>query len=541
MNILWWQILLLTLYAGYQILDELQIYSSLSAPVFAGLFAGLVMGDIKAGLIIGGSMQLTVLGVGTFGGASKIDANSGTILATAFSVSLGMNPEQAIAAIAVPVASLMIQLDILARFANTYFAHRIDKMVEDMNYKGIERNFLMGALPWSLSRMIPVFLALAFGGGLVQKVVSVLNGDLKWLGDGLSVAGAVLPAVGFAILLRYLPVKKHFPYLILGFTVTALLGTIFTNMQLLGTSVASVVKDFSGVFNALPMLAVALIGFALAAISYKNGQMIPSGPAAKKEHFKQINRRSLFTFQLGWNYERMQGSGYLYTILPQLRKIYGDDTPELKEVMKTHTQFFNTSNFFNTIITGIDLAIEEKEGIAGKQTVSGLKTGLMGPFAAIGDSIFAALIPTIFGALAANMAINGNPTGIFIWIVAQIAVMVFRWKQLEFAYREGISLVTTMQHRLTALTDAATLLGVFMVGALVATMVNVKLSWAPSIGDVTLNMQNNLDMILPRLLPAGIVGGVYWMLGKKNMTSTKAIFIVLIVCVALSALGVISK
>ncbi|RBR94534.1 PTS mannose/fructose/sorbose/N-acetylgalactosamine transporter subunit IIC [Enterococcus faecalis] len=284
MNILWWQILLLTLYAGYQILDELQIYSSLSAPVFAGLFVGLVMGDIKAGLIIGGSMQLTVLGVGTFGGASKIDANSGTILATAFSVSLGMNPEQAIAAIAVPVASLMIQLDILARFANTYFAHRIDKMVEDMNYKGIERNFLMGALPWSLSRMIPVFLALAFGGGLVQKVVSVLNGDLKWLGDGLSVAGAVLPAVGFAILLRYLPVKKHFPYLILGFTVTALLGTIFTNMQLLGTSVASVVKDFSGVFNALPMLAVALIGFALAAISYKNGQMIPSGPAAKKEH-----------------------------------------------------------------------------------------------------------------------------------------------------------------------------------------------------------------------------------------------------------------
>lgn len=269
--------------------------------------------------------------------------------------------------------------------------------------------------------------------------------------------------------------------------------------------------------------------------------MTKSNYKLTKEDFKQINRRSLFTFQLGWNYERMQGSGYLYTILPQLRKIYGDDTPELKEIMKTHTQFFNTSNFFNTIVTGIDLAIEEKEGIGGKDTVSGMKAGLMGPFAAIGDSIFAALIPTIFGALAANMAINGNPTGIFIWIIAQIAVMIFRWKQLEFAYREGISLVTTMQHRLTALTDAATLLGVFMVGALVATMINVKFSWAPSIGDLTLNMQNNLDMILPRLLPAGIVAAIYWMLGKKNMTSTKAIFIVLVVCVALSALGVISK
>lgn len=260
-----------------------------------------------------------------------------------------------------------------------------------------------------------------------------------------------------------------------------------------------------------------------------------------KEDFNQINRRSLFTFQLGWNYERMQGSGYLYTILPQLRKMYGDDTEELKEMMQTHAQFFNTSNFFNTIITGIDLAVEEKEGYQSKETVSGLKAGLMGPFAAIGDSIFGALIPTIFGALAANMAINGNPTGIFIWIAAQIAVMIFRWKQLEFAYKEGVSLVTTMQHRLTALTDAATLLGVFMVGALVATMVNVKFSWAPVIGDLTIDMQNNLDMILPRLLPAVIVGAIYWMLGKKNMTSTRAIFIVLVVCIALSALGVISK
>ncbi|MGH2208182.1 PTS system mannose/fructose/sorbose family transporter subunit IID, partial [Enterococcus faecalis] len=77
------------------------------------------------------------------------------------------------------------------------------------------------------------------------------------------------------------------------------------------------------------------------------------------------------------------------------------------------------------------------------------------------------------------------------------------------------SLVPTMQHRLTAIKDLATLLGAFMVGPLVATMVNVKLSWPPSIGDVTLNMQKNLDMIIPRLLTAEIDGGVYWMLHKK--------------------------
>ena len=66
----------------------------MNTPVGAGLIAGLIMGDLKTGLIIGGAMQLTVLGVGTFGGASKIDATTGTVLATAFSVSIkGMSPQ----------------------------------------------------------------------------------------------------------------------------------------------------------------------------------------------------------------------------------------------------------------------------------------------------------------------------------------------------------------------------------------------------------------------------------------------------------------
>lgn len=269
MEILWWQILLLTLYAGYQILDEIQIYSSLSQPVFAGLIAGLIMGDVTTGLIIGGSMQLTILGVGKFGGASRIDANSGTLLAVAFSVALGMNPQQALATLAVPVASLMIQTDILARFANTFFAHRIDAKIESFDYKAIERNYLYGMIPWSLSRMIPVFLALAFGGGVVKAVVNYLNSDLKWLGDGLTVAGAVLPAVGFAILLRYLPIKKHFPYFILGFILTALFVTVFDGMTGLGTAVAGLDKHFGIKFTGLSMLGIALIGFAFAAIEYK--------------------------------------------------------------------------------------------------------------------------------------------------------------------------------------------------------------------------------------------------------------------------------
>ena len=256
-----------------------------------------------------------------------------------------------------------------------------------------------------------------------------------------------------------------------------------------------------------------------------------------KEDFKQINKRSLFTFQLGWNYERMQGSGYLYMLLPQLRKMYGDGTPELKEMMKLHTQFFNTSPFFHTIIAGFDLAMEEKDGVKSKDAVNGIKTGLMGPFAPLGDSIFGSLVPAIMGSIAATMAIAGQPWGIFLWIAVAVAYDIFRWKQLEFAYKEGVNLITNMQSTLTALVEAASVLGIFMVGGLIATMINFEVSWVWNIGKKAIDFQDMMNLIFPRLIPAVFTGFIFWLLGKKGMNSTKAIFIIIIMAVSFSAIG----
>ena len=256
-----------------------------------------------------------------------------------------------------------------------------------------------------------------------------------------------------------------------------------------------------------------------------------------KEDFNQINKRSLFTFQLGWNYERMQASGYLYMILPQLRKMYGDGTPELKEMMKVHTQFFNTSPFFHTIIAGFDLAMEEKDGVVSKDAVNGIKTGLMGPFAPLGDTIFGSLVPAIMGSIAATMAIAGQPWGIFLWIAVAVAYDIFRWKQLEFAYKEGTNLINNMQSTLTALIEAASVLGIFMVGALIATMINVDVTWMPHIGDKAIDIQDMLNLIFPRLVPAIITGVIYWLLGRKGMNSTKAILLIIVAAIAFSAFG----
>ena len=291
----WWQILLLTLYAGFQIMDELHWYSSAGSAVFSGFFTGLVMGDLATGLFIGGSMQLTILGVGTFGGASRIDANSGTLIATAFAVSSNMDPEQALATLGVPVAAILVYTDILGRMANTFWGHACDADVEKMNWGAYNIHYWMGAVSWCLSRMIPVFLALAFGQGLVDAITAALNGDLKWLGDGLTVAGGMLPAVGFAILLRYLPAKKHVAYLILGFMIAALLGTALSGIVTLGTDTANLAAGLntllaedaavtvSGGFKGLSMLTIAGIGFALAYIYYKQSQAAPAAVAAGAE------------------------------------------------------------------------------------------------------------------------------------------------------------------------------------------------------------------------------------------------------------------
>ena len=292
----WWQIVLLTLYSAYQICDELTIVSSAGSPVFAGFITGLIMGDVTTGLLIGGNLQLFVLGVGTFGGASRIDATSGAVLATAFSVSQGIDAPLAITTIAVPVAALLTYFDVLGRMTTTFFAHRVDAAIERFDYKGIERNYLLGAIPWALSRALPVFFALAFGGVFVQSVVDLVK-EYQWIADGLTLAGRMLPGLGFAILLRYLPVKRNLHYLAMGFGLTAMLTVLYSYVTGLGGAVAGVIgtlpKDvaekigFVNNFKGLSMIGISIVGIFLAVLHFKNSQKVtvaaPSTPSESGE------------------------------------------------------------------------------------------------------------------------------------------------------------------------------------------------------------------------------------------------------------------
>ena len=258
-----------------------------------------------------------------------------------------------------------------------------------------------------------------------------------------------------------------------------------------------------------------------------------------KKELRRINLRHMFGLQLGHNYERMQGMGYFYAILPALKKFYGDDPEALDRACRAHIQFYNTTPQMSEIIIGMNLAIEEEEGIAALETATSLKTALMGPFAGVGDVIFGVIAGTIFGAIAGNMAIAGSPVGMGIWVAWNIAVLFMRTKLFDLGYAQGAKLITTMKDQLNAITTGASILGLIVVGALIPSVVKLKIPYTFQSGEVMLSVQENLDKIMPYLPQVVLVVLCYRLSKVKGMTAGKLIFVVMIGAIILSALKVI--
>lgn len=244
MAISWFTLIFLTIYVGIGQLDALSAKIGLFSPVFGGAVTGLIMGDLKTGLVIGATLQLTTLGVATYGGATVPDFLSGSIMGTAFAILSGRGTAYGIG-LAIPIGLLLTQMDILGRLTNTFFQHRADKYATEGNYRGVERMNVFGAIPWMLSRGIPVFIGLLFGSAVVK---AINNWIPQWIMNGLKTAGIILPAMGIAILLRYLPIKRYFPYFIIGFVLMAYFAKSFS---LLGTALLGLALAVIHVYNVM--------------------------------------------------------------------------------------------------------------------------------------------------------------------------------------------------------------------------------------------------------------------------------------------------
>lgn len=164
----------------------------------------------------------------------------------------------------------------------------------------------------------------------------------------------------------------------------------------------------------------------------------------------------------------------------------------------------------------------------------------MGPLAGVGDSLLMTMIPTIMGSIAAYMAIEGNPVGAGIWFALILAIFWVRMHALEFGYKQGVKLVTDFSEKLPNLTAAASVLGLTVVGCLIASVIGVTCPISFSFGDVAMEIQPLLDKILPAMIPAAITGSAYYLLTKKNASMTALILVVIVLAMVASAAGILA-
>ncbi len=238
--------------------------------------------------------------------------------------------------------------------------------------------------------------------------------------------------------------------------------------------------------------------------------------------------RWYFFGQAGWNYEKMQGQGYYYAMYPLLHRLYGDSDDGVAAAMN-ELQFFNTNNSMAPIILGVDGAIQEHQGVTANDAIAGLKTGMMGPLAGIGDTLFAVIPNTIIGSIASYMALKGNPLGLILWIAFGILRLGIMRSFFAMGYREGVKLIDNLGDRLKKITKAANVLGMTVIGALIPSVITATWAYSFKNGGVKVSIQSLADQIMPALAPALVVLLTYWLLGRKKMNSTRVTLILIVV------------
>ena len=209
--------------------------------------------------------------------------------------------------------------------------------------------------------------------------------------------------------------------------------------------------------------------------------------------------------QGSWNYERMQNGGWCYSIIPAIKKLYPNEEDRIA-ALKRHMEFYNTHPYVSAPVMGVTLALEEERANGAEindQAIQGVKVGMMGPLAGVGDPVFWFTLRPILGALGASLALSGNIMGPLLFFFAwNIIRMAFIWYTQEFGYKVGTSIAQGLSGGLLGkITQGASILGMFIIGSLVQRWVSI--SFTPIVSKVTQSPGAFIDWAK---LPSGVEG-----------------------------------
>ncbi|MCD8131607.1 MAG: PTS sugar transporter subunit IIC [Lachnospiraceae bacterium] len=214
------QAILIILIAFFQGFDAYGTQIVPSNHIVFGFLAGLAMGDWQTGLAIGASCQLMSLGVAAIGGSSVPNYGLAAILGTAVAISSNADLETGLT-IGVAVAMLYVQIDVVVKILNGFIARQAEKFCDEGKFGAMEKIIMLSPILMGLSTALPTAIYCAVG---VNAVNFILDAMPAWFTGGLSIAGAALPVVGMALLLNYMPAKKWFGCVMLGFVLATYFG-----------------------------------------------------------------------------------------------------------------------------------------------------------------------------------------------------------------------------------------------------------------------------------------------------------------------------
>lgn len=265
---------------------------------------------------------------------------------------------------------------------------------------------------------------------------------------------------------------------------------------------------------------------------------------------KKLSKKALSKSFRNWYYghltcfsqEHMQTFGYLCAMLPLVEELY-DTEEQKKEAMQTYAAFFNTEPQLGTIIVGITAGLEEARanGTGDGEMINGIRAGLMGPVAGIGDSlIVGTLIPILLG-IALGLSGGGSPLGAIFYIVAWNLIITLGMRFLYYKGYElgGKAVEFLVGEQANAIREAVVMLGTVVIGAVAASWINVSTSFQMlnAEGGVIVDLQKTLDGIFPKILSAVTVIFCWWLMSKKKISPTKVMLILVLIALVGVVLG----
>jgi len=263
-----------------------------------------------------------------------------------------------------------------------------------------------------------------------------------------------------------------------------------------------------------------------------------SNRVLSKKDITKLAFRSLF-LQASFNYERMQAGGWLWSMLPALKKIHKDDKKALSESMEDNMEFINTHPNLVGFLMGLLLSLEENK--EDRNLIKSLKVALFAPLAGIGDAIFWFTVLPIVAGISASFAMQGSLIGPLIFLAVYIAIFVLRIVWTHMGYELGTSAVDKIKTSSQAISKSASILGSTVIGGLIAAYVHITVLSKIKINkDHAVNLQTDFfDKIFPNILPLGFTLLMFYFLKKKKASPVLLIGVTFVIAIVFSALGVL--